>query len=87
MKKKLSERAPESRTPKPLPPREDTAYLVREELDETQEWLKAGAAGLQTTAATPPVGQPAEPATGAAKPIAALGDLWPSSDPSKGEAA
>lgn len=82
MTKKFSKRVEEPRSPKPLAAQEDTAYIVREDLDEQQERLKKGADALRTPA--PPV--PAAPAMAPSKPLAPLGVLWPSSVPSPGEA-
>src|ERR1019366_8550031 len=80
------ERKPPS--PKPAVRQEDTAYLVREDLDEQQERFgkaeAAGANALTTPAPAAAVEQP-PPAAAASKPLAPLAALWPSSVPSKGE--
>ena len=86
MTKKFSKRVEEPRIPKPPAAQEDTAYVVREDLDEQQERLKQGAAALRTPAPTAPAEQPAAPATVPSKPLAPLGALWPSSVPSQAEA-
>jgi hypothetical protein len=75
-------------SPKPAVKQEDTAYLVREDLDEEQERLMnaaaAGANGLTTQA---PAAAAEQPPTAAAtsKPLAPLAALWPSSVPPRGE--
>jgi hypothetical protein len=86
MTKKFSKRVEEPRSPKPPVAPEDTAYLVREDLEEPQERFKQGAAAWRTPAPTAPAEPPAAPATVIAKPLAPLGALWPSSVPSQGEA-
>lgn len=86
MTKKFSKRVEGPRSPKPLAAQEDTAYVVREDLDAQQERLNQDAAALRTPAPTAPAEQPAAPATVTAKPLAPLGALWPSSVPSQGEA-
>ena len=86
MTKKFSKRVEEPRSPKPPAAQEDTAYVVREGLDEQQERLKQRAAASRTPAPTAPAEQPAAPATLPSKPLAPLGALWPSSVPAQGEA-
>jgi len=85
MTKKFSKRVEEPRSPKPLAVPEDTAFVVREDLEEQQERLKQRAAALRTPAPSAPAEQSAAPATVTSKPLAPLGALWPSSVPSQGE--
>ena len=90
MSKKTDKKTTKPRSPKPPAAKQvDTAYLVREDLDEQQERLRtaaaAGAAALRTPAPTAPAGQPPAPATVPSKPLAPLASLWPSSVPSEGE--
>lgn len=84
MKKTFPMRVTEPRSPKPLPPQDDTAHLVREDFEEQQERFEQEAAVLRTPESTTPAEQPADPATEAAKLIAPLGALWPSSGPEQG---
>ena len=90
MSKKTVKKATKPRSPKPPAAQVDTAYLVREDLDEQQERLRkgaaAGAAALRTPAPAAPAGQPPAPATVPSKPLAPLASLWPSSVPPQGEA-
>ena len=90
MTKKFSKKVREPLSPKPTVKQEDTAFLVREDLDEQQERLRktaaAGAAALRTPAPTAPAGQPHAPATVPSKPLAPLASLWPSSVPPQAEA-
>lgn len=86
MKKKFSKRDMEPRSPKPPVAEVDTAYLVKEDLDEQQERLKREAAALRTPLPTAPAEQPVDPTMVSSKPIAPLGALWPSSVAPQGEA-
>ena len=90
MTKKFSKRVREPLSPKPVVKQEDTANLVREDLDEQQERLSkaeaAGAGAVRTPAPPAPPEQPPAPATVPSKPLAPLGALWPSSVPPQGEA-
>ena len=89
MSKKPVKRTTKPLSPKPAVKQADTAYLVREDLDEQQERLRkgaaAGVAALRAPASTAPAGQPPAPAKVPSKPLAPLGALWPSSVPSRGE--
>ena len=89
MTKKFSKVVRKPLSPKPAAKQEDTAYLVREDLDEQQERLRkaaaAGAAALKTPAPTAPAEQPPAAETALAKPLAPLAALWPDPIPSKGE--
>jgi hypothetical protein len=89
MAKKFSKTVRKPLSPKPVVKQVDTAYLVREDLDEQEERLRkaaaAGAAALKTPAPTAPAEQPPAPATVPSKPLAPLAALWPDSVPSKGE--
>ncbi len=86
-KNSKSERKPPS--PKPMVQQEDTAYLVREDLDEQQERLSkakaAGAGALKTPAPPAPAEQPPVPATVPLKPLTPLAALWPDQVPPKAE--
>ena len=88
MTKKFPKRVREPMSPKPAVKQEDTAYLVREDLDEEQERLMnaaaAGANALTTQAPAAAAEQPT-PAAAASKPLAPLAALWPSSVPPRGE--
>jgi hypothetical protein len=79
MKNSKTERKPLS--PKPTVQQEDTAYLVREDLDEQQERLRksaaAGAGAVRTPAPPPTAEQPPAPATVPTKPLTPLAALWP----------
>ena len=76
-------------SPKPVVEQEDTAYLVREDLDEQQERLRKGAAAganvLRTPAPPAPAEQPPAAAKVPSKPLTPLAALWPDQVPSKGE--
>jgi Glycogen recognition site of AMP-activated protein kinase len=88
MTKKFPKRVSEPLSPKPAVKQEDTAYLVREDLDEQQERLMnaaaAGANALTTPAPAAAAEQP-PPAAAASKPLAPLAALWPSSVPPRGD--
>jgi len=88
MSQKTVKKTVRPRSPKPAVKQDDTAYLVREDLDEQQERLRkaavAGANALKTPAPTAPTEQPSAPATGPSKPLAPLGALWPDLVTSKG---
>jgi hypothetical protein len=89
MAKKNSKTERKPLSPKPAVMQEDTAYLVREDLDEQQERLRnaavSGTAALRTSAPPNPAGQPSSPATVSSKPLAPLAALWPDAAPSEGE--
>src|ERR1035437_9662650 len=89
MSQKTVKKTVKPRSPKPPAAQVDTAYLVREDLDEQQERLRkdeaAGANALKTPAPTAPAEQPSAPATAPSKPLAPLGALWPSSVLPRGE--
>ena len=80
MTKKFPKRVRESLSPKPAVKQEETAYLVREDLDEQQERLRkaaaAGANGLRTPAPAAPAEPSPAPATVPSKPLAPLAALW-----------
>jgi hypothetical protein len=86
-KNSKTERRPPS--PKPTVRQEDTAYLVREDLDEQQERLgkaeAAGAGAVRTPAPPSPVEQPPAPAMVPLKPLTPLASLWPDQVPPKAE--
>ena len=86
-KNSKTERKPPS--PKPAAQQEDTAYLVREDLDEQQERLSkaeaAGAGAVRTPAPPAPAEQPPAPATVPSKPLTPLAALWPDQVPPKAE--
>ena len=88
MAKKNSKTERKPLSPKPAVMQEDTAYLVREDLDEQQERISkaeaAGAGAVRTPAPPAPAEQP-PPAAAASKPLAPLAALWPSSVPPRGE--
>jgi hypothetical protein len=88
MTKKFPKRVREPLSPKPAVKQDDTAYLVREDLDEEQEWLSkaeaSGAGAVKTPAPAAATEQPT-PAAAASKPLALLAALWPSSVPPRGE--
>jgi hypothetical protein len=89
MAKKFPKTGKKSLSPKPAVKQEDTAYLVREDLDEQQERLgKAEAAGAGALSRPAPAAAAEQPSPGAAasKPLAPLAALWPSSVPPRGEA-
>jgi hypothetical protein len=87
MKNSKTERKPLS--PKLTVQEEDTAYLVREDLDEQQERLSkaeaAGAGVLKAPAPPSPAEQPSAPATVPSKPLTPLAALWPDQVPPKAE--
>ena len=89
MAKKFSKTVRKPLSPKPAVKQVDTAYLVREDLDEQQEPLRkgvaAGAAALRTPAPTAPAKQPPAPVKVPSKPLAPLAALWPDPVASKGE--
>src|ERR1019366_3036565 len=89
MSQKTVKKIVKPRSPKPPAAQVDTAYLVREDLDERQERLRktaaAGADVLKRPAPPAPAEQPPAPATVPSKPLAPLGALWPSSVPPRGE--
>src|ERR1035437_10059381 len=89
MTKKFPKRVRKPLSPKPAVRQEDTAYLVREDLDEQQERLSkaeaAGAGAVKTPAPPAPAEQPPALATVPSKPLAPLAALWPSSVPPRGE--
>ena len=82
-KNSKTERKPPS--PNPAVMQEETAYLVREDVDEQQEPPRKTAAVLRTSAPTAPAGQPPAPVKVPSKPLAPLAALWPDPAPSKGE--
>ena len=88
MSQKTVKKTVKPRSPKPPAAQVDTAYLVREDLDEQQERLRkdeaAGANALKTPAQPAAAGQ-APTAAASSKPLAPLGALWPSSVPPRGE--
>ena len=89
MTKKFSKPARKPLSPKPSVKQEDTAYLVREDLDEQQERLTkasaAGAAALRTPVPAASAKQPPAPATVPSKPLAPLTAIWPDPVASKAE--
>src|ERR1035441_6736632 len=88
MAKKPANKVRKPLSPKPVVEREDTAYLVREDLDEQQERLRKGAAAganALKTPAQPAAAEQAPTAAASSKPLAPLGALWPSSVPPRGE--
>ena|ERR1035441_2536643 len=87
MAKKNSKTERKPLSPKPAVMQEDTANLVREDLDEQQERLsKAEAAGAGALKAPAPAAaaEQAPPAAAALKPLAPLAALWPDPVPPKG---
>jgi hypothetical protein len=90
MAKTITRKVGKPLSPKPAVEQADTAYLVREDLDEEQERLRkaaaAGANALKTPAPTAPAGPSPAPAMVPSKPLAPLAALWPDPVPSKGEA-
>jgi hypothetical protein len=90
MAKKNSKTERKPLSPRPAVMQEDTAYLVREDLDEQQERRSkaeaAGAGAVRTPAPPAPAEQPPAAATVPSKPLAPLAALWPSSVPPRGEA-
>jgi hypothetical protein len=88
MSQKTVKKTVKPRSPKPAVKQDDTAYLVREDLDEQQERLRkeeaAGANALKTPA-QPAAAEQAPTAAASSKPLAPLGALWPSSVPPRGE--
>ena len=87
MAKKFSRTERKPPSPKPAVKQEDTAYLVREDLDEQQEWLMpaadAGANALQPPAPAAAAGR-FPTAAALSKPLAPLAALWPCSVPPRG---
>ena len=67
MAKTITKKVGKPLSPKPAVEQADTAYLVREDLDEQQEQLSkaeaAGAGALKTPAPPSPAEQPPAPAT------------------------
>ena len=90
MAKTITRKVGKPLNPKPAVKQDDTAYLVREDLDEQQERLRkaaaVGANALRTPAPAAPAEPPPAPATVPSKPLAPLAALWPDPVPSKGEA-
>ena len=80
MKNSKTERKPLS--PKPAVMQEDTAYLVREDLEEQQS---AGAGAVRTPAPAAPAEKPPAPAAVPSKPLTPLAALWPDQVPPKAE--
>jgi len=89
MAKTITRKVGKPLSPKPAVKQDDTAYLVREDLDEQQERLRKAAAAGANALRTPAPAAPAEPspapATVPSKPLAPLAALWPSSVPPGGE--
>jgi hypothetical protein len=89
MSQKTVKKTVKPRSPKPPAAQVDTAYLVREDLDEQQERLSkakaAGAGALKTPAPPAPAEQPPVPATVPLKPLTPLAALWPNQVPPKAE--
>ena len=89
MAKTITRKVGKPLNPKPAVKQDDTAYLVREDLDEQQERLRkaaaAGANALKTPAPTAPAGPSPAPAMVPSKPLAPLAALWPDPVASKGE--
>jgi hypothetical protein len=89
MAQKTIKKTVKPRSPKPPAAQVDTAYLVREDLDEQQERLRkaeaAGANALKTPAQPAVVEQPSAPVALPLKPLAPLAALWPDPVASKGE--
>ena len=89
MAKKNSKTERKPLSPKPAVMPEDTAYLVREDLDEQQERLgkaeAAGAGAVRTPAPAAPAEQPPAPTTLPLKPLTPLAALWPDQVPPKAE--
>src|ERR1035437_316378 len=89
MAKTITKKVGKPLSPKPAVEQADTAYLVREDLDEEQERLRkaaaAGANALKTPAPTAPAGPSPAPAMVPSKPLAPLAALWPDPVASKGE--
>ena len=77
MSKKSQKKIIRPLSPRPAPEREDTAFLVREEL-ESQPESDADSAEVQTH--IPAEEQPAPPVTNS-QPLAPLAALWPSTSP------
>ena len=89
MAKTITKKVGKPLNPKPAVEQADTAYLVREDLDEEQEQrVKAAAAGANALT-TPTPAASAEPSPAPAKvlskPLAPLAALWPDPVASKGE--
>jgi len=89
MSQKTVKKTVKPRSPKPPAAQVDTAYLVREDLDEQQERLSkaeaAGAGTLKAPAPPAPAEQPPAPATVPLKPLTPLAALWPNQVPPKAE--
>jgi hypothetical protein len=80
MTKKPSKRVREPLSPKPPMKHVDTAYLVRQDLDEEQESQRnaaAGAAARETPAPTAAAEQSPTAAMAPSKPLTPLAALWP----------
>ena len=89
MAKTITKNVGKPLSPKPAVEQADTAYLVREDLDEEQEQrMKAAAAGVGAVRTPAPAASaepsPASPAV-LSKPLAPLAALWPDAVPSKGK--
>ena len=89
MAKTITRKVGKPLSPKPAVKQDDTAYLVREDLDEQQERLRKAAAAGANALRTPAPAAPAEPspapATVPSKPLAPLAALWPDPVASKRE--
>ena len=89
MAKTITKKVGKPLSPKPAVEQADTAYLVREDLDEEQERLRkaagAGANALKTPAPKAPAGPSPASAMVPSKPLAPLAALWPDPVASKGE--
>ena len=89
MSQKTVKKTVKPRSPKPPAAQVDTAYLVREDLDEQQERLSkaeaAGAGTLKAPAPPAPAEQPPATATVPLKPLTPLAALWPDQFPPKAE--
>src|SRR5450759_4207733 len=89
MAKTITRKVGKPLSPKPAVKQDDTAYLVREDLDEQQERLRkaeaAGANALKTAAPPASVEQPPASATVPLNPLTPLAALWPDQGPPKAE--
>jgi hypothetical protein len=89
MAKTITKKVGKPLSPKPAVEQADTAYLVREDLDEEQERRMKAAAAEANALTTPTPAASAErspaPAAVLSNPLAPLAALWPDPVPSKGK--
>jgi hypothetical protein len=90
MSKKTIKKTTKPLSSRPVVEQADTAFVIREDLDDEQEPLKpitdAGAADLNAQAPEAAAEQPPAAATVSSKPFAPLAALWPDPVPPKEEA-